>query len=259
MPVMDGLEATRAIRQLPDSHKASIPVIALTAGVLEGESIRYTEAGMQAYVGKPFREQQLLEAIVKILSPGKPESLPATISTADTDISAPDKLYDSRQLISTGKGKQAFVQKMVSLFLQTMPADLKRLNKAVTDADWDNAGRLAHKMKSAIDGMGIYSLKTLIRTIEERTKKQKELDLIEENCNLLTEVLEKVFSLIPNLSLFPKKGKPYHCAIYESIDYQPFISRRELASDWHYYYPKIILWKSFTLYPDPLPQITPWQ
>jgi len=63
MPEMDGMEATRHIRALPDARKAAIPVIALTANALKGDSEKYLKAGMNDYLSKPFTEEQLFTVI----------------------------------------------------------------------------------------------------------------------------------------------------------------------------------------------------
>ena len=61
MPVMDGWEATRIIRR---EINPDMPVIALTASAFKGEDIRCLEAGMNAFVPKPFEEQQLINTLV---------------------------------------------------------------------------------------------------------------------------------------------------------------------------------------------------
>ena len=66
MPEMDGYEATRAIR-LMASEKANIPIIAMTANVLKAEVDRCFEAGMNAYISKPFDRHELLSNINKML------------------------------------------------------------------------------------------------------------------------------------------------------------------------------------------------
>ena len=62
MPVMDGLEATKQIRALPD-HGADLPVIALTAFAMAGDEQRFREAGMNGYVTKPVDTEELARVI----------------------------------------------------------------------------------------------------------------------------------------------------------------------------------------------------
>ncbi|HMR29787.1 MAG TPA: response regulator [Geminicoccaceae bacterium] len=63
MPVMDGLEATRRIRALPDPQKAGLPIVAVTANALEADVERCRQAGMIGHVGKPFDRAALLDAV----------------------------------------------------------------------------------------------------------------------------------------------------------------------------------------------------
>jgi CheY-like chemotaxis protein len=62
MPVMDGYEATRTIRSWNDA-KARIPIIAMTANVMEAEVQQCRDAGMDGFIPKPFKQAQLVEAI----------------------------------------------------------------------------------------------------------------------------------------------------------------------------------------------------
>lgn len=61
MPVMDGLEATRIIRR---EIEPNIPIIALTANALKGDDQACLDAGMNAYIPKPYDERVLIEALV---------------------------------------------------------------------------------------------------------------------------------------------------------------------------------------------------
>jgi CheY-like chemotaxis protein len=65
MPVMDGLEATRAIRELGCKNAGEIPIIALTAGVQEGEITKCLQAGMHDFIEKPMDYNNLLAVIAK--------------------------------------------------------------------------------------------------------------------------------------------------------------------------------------------------
>jgi CheY-like chemotaxis protein len=63
MPVMNGLDATMEIRKMADPKKSRIPIIALTASALLDIKEKIYEAGMNDYVSKPFKPDELLEKI----------------------------------------------------------------------------------------------------------------------------------------------------------------------------------------------------
>lgn len=63
MPELDGFATTRLIRQMPEPHR-SIPIIALTAEAMQGDKERCIEAGMNSYVSKPFRLEEI-ESVLK--------------------------------------------------------------------------------------------------------------------------------------------------------------------------------------------------
>ena len=67
MPEMDGLSATRAIREMEKARGVHTPIVALTAHVLEGDRERCRAAGMDGYVSKPLRVGELFQAIVEVL------------------------------------------------------------------------------------------------------------------------------------------------------------------------------------------------
>ncbi len=66
MPVMDGFQATSAIRKLEHPKKAKVPIIALTAHAMQGDRERCLVAGMDAYVSKPVAGNELIELVERI-------------------------------------------------------------------------------------------------------------------------------------------------------------------------------------------------
>ena len=74
MPVMNGHEATAAIRALPVPELAQIPIIALSANAFEEDRKRAVESGMDAYMTKPFslqRVESVLQDVLKVLPPAQ--------------------------------------------------------------------------------------------------------------------------------------------------------------------------------------------
>jgi PAS domain S-box-containing protein len=204
MPEMDGIEATQHIRRLPDPVKASIPIIALTANALKGDSEKYLAAGMNDYLAKPFDEERLFQVIYRNLAyyktpVGTTLAAIAAINAADADPTLPagtsstdnpfqnnnnsnsmtpanSRLYDLSMVQSVSGGDEGFIKKMVALFIETVPQNVQDLKKALQEENWDQVGKTAHKLKSTIDSMGIKSLRQEIRTVEANAKQKESLE-----------------------------------------------------------------------------------
>ncbi|HKP32798.1 MAG TPA: response regulator [Chitinophagaceae bacterium] len=176
MPEMDGIEATIRIRQLDDKAKASIPIIALTANLLKGDNERYLAAGMNDYLSKPISEKKLFEIVAKNLGIKTSQSN----HSVENKFSNDQKLYDLELVKEISGGDETFVKSMVVLFLQTVPPSLDDLQSACNDQNWEQAGKVAHKLKSTIDSMKIAPLKDVIRKIESNGKKGENVDAIPE-------------------------------------------------------------------------------
>jgi len=75
MPVMDGIEATRAIRNLTDPIRKDVPIVAMTAFAMKGDSDRCLAAGMNGYLSKPFDAADLFAIVERFVpAPAAPPS-----------------------------------------------------------------------------------------------------------------------------------------------------------------------------------------
>lgn len=71
MPVMDGMECSRLIRASPDPRRASVPIVALTGYATESDRKKCIEAGMDAFLTKPFEDEQVLGVVSETLAKGR--------------------------------------------------------------------------------------------------------------------------------------------------------------------------------------------
>jgi PAS domain S-box-containing protein len=189
MPEMDGMEATRAIRQLSDPVKAAIPIVALTANALKGDSEKYLAAGMNDFLPKPFNEQKLFLVISTNLKSSVKETIP--MSELNTTVTGTqEKLYDLSMVQTIAGGDISFVKKMVQLFIETVPPSMRDIQKETEQQNWGNVSKLAHKMKATIDSMGIVTIKDVVRAIEANGKKGEEVDKIPGQVQEVVSVLE---------------------------------------------------------------------
>jgi CheY-like chemotaxis protein len=157
MPVMNGMEATRKIREAG----SGLPIIALTANAIKGENDKCIAAGMNDYIAKPFKEDEFLKKIAYWLK---------TVFTLGTSNAVPEQpaeaLYDLSALIAISKGNTGFVKKMLTLFCEQTPSLIQQMRVFYTEKSLEKMAALAHKIKPSIDNLKIESLKPVVRKIE---------------------------------------------------------------------------------------------
>jgi CheY-like chemotaxis protein len=169
MPEMDGIQATMQIRNLEDPLLSTIPIIALTANCQEEDLLKYEQAGMDDYLAKPIVEAQLIDAILS-------NSVNETRETPGATEPDQNKLYDLAMIRSVSGGDEAFIKKMILLFIETVPQNVQELVDATSLKNWEQVAKMAHKLKSTIDSMGIRSLHDQIRMVEFQAKNGEHLD-----------------------------------------------------------------------------------
>jgi CheY-like chemotaxis protein len=198
MPVLNGLEATMEIRKLADEKKRSIPIVALTANALKGEEKKYTKVGIDDFLIKPFKENDLFNIINKVVFR---EDAPITaVETAVAEKGS--ALYDLSQFSSMAKGNEAFIKNFVNVFLQSTPPIVNELKAAFRNNDGEEVSRAAHKLKSSIDTLKIKSIKDDVRVLENETASATDLQRflpvlskIESTLNTVHDRLKEEFSL----------------------------------------------------------------
>jgi HPt (histidine-containing phosphotransfer) domain-containing protein len=105
-------------------------------------------------------------------------------------------LYDLSFLKVIAKGNEDFIKSLCHVFITDAPATVKIIQDAYAVNDLDTVGKMAHKMKSTIDTMGIASLKEPIRSLEKNAKQQITVEtiagLIEEVDSVIREAIAQL-------------------------------------------------------------------
>ena len=171
MPVMDGFEATAAIRSLPGGRGASLPIVALTANTLQGDEQRCRDAGMDGFLAKPYTLAQLQGTLSGWLA----TALVAT-ETAPPAAPAinPRSIGMLRELDEPGS--QTLVSQLVTMFLASADAQLALLDAAVADGQAKALGKLAHGMKSNSANLGADALSAFYRELERFAREGRMAD-----------------------------------------------------------------------------------
>jgi CheY-like chemotaxis protein/HPt (histidine-containing phosphotransfer) domain-containing protein len=195
MPVMGGMEATKIIR---DKISTTLPVIALTANAIKGDNEKCIEGGMNAYLSKPFKEEDLLQ-IVSFWLGGFKISVEKNLAIK----SISDKPYDLSDLKAISRGNETFVMKMVNMFIEQTPVHVAEMAAKYHQNDFKGMAAIAHKIKPSIDNMGIVSLKETIRDLEKIGKKgiadagiEAMLEMVDKNITQVINELQKEFEVV---------------------------------------------------------------
>ena len=167
MPVMDGVQATRAIRLLSDPSTASIPIVALSANAFDSDRRSYLEAGMNDTLSKPFDSEQLRAVMLRVLSGETCAIQPSpSISTPTAVGLAIDLSYLNR----VGNGNPGFVQTMLRSFAESVDESCTEMKEMLKNRDRKAIGEVAHKLKFALGVVGVTTLKDTVAFLEAQGK-----------------------------------------------------------------------------------------
>jgi len=201
MPVMSGLEASVRIR---NEISADLPIIALTANAIRGENEKCIAAGMSDYLSKPFEESALIKMISGCLarraasgSAATPAPTPMAAerhpeSSGPGAAAAP--LYDFHRLQAIGQGDKAFIDKMVQLFMDQVPAIIKELQAAGAAHDYQIIFEKAHLLKPILHNFSIDSLYEPVKELESIALAQTPASRIDPLIQTISEVTGEVLA-----------------------------------------------------------------
>jgi PAS domain S-box-containing protein len=147
MPDMDGFQATALIREKEKVSGKHIPIIALTADAMKGDCERCLAAGMDGYVPKPVRLQDLLETVQTLLLdvPNIPPDAPPE--------EPPAQVLDEALLMSRVDNDPQLLRDLVSLFLEECPRLVDDIRAALDRKDAKAAERGAHSLKGCTSNL----------------------------------------------------------------------------------------------------------
>ncbi len=159
MPEMDGLTATRMIRARP--QLVGLPIIAMTAHALKGDRERCLEAGMNDYVSKPIRAQELFEAINRYVFTG------TVVANAAVGVPAvAEPAIDLTDALNRLGGDREFLVELMQLLFHEIERELPALEQAILQGDAETLMRLAHSLKGAAGSLSAGPLRAVAHQLE---------------------------------------------------------------------------------------------
>jgi signal transduction histidine kinase/CheY-like chemotaxis protein len=229
MPVLDGLEATRRLREQEAAQcMPPIPVIAMTANAMEGDREHCLDAGMDGYIAKPIHTETMRAEIIRVLSersgqPGRckqpvsePESIddmfdqlmhatcvslkadsvrmgPDTTDVSDDTSMGEVKLYDWGKAVEMIGGEDELLVTVLEMFLDEVPGYLAALHDSANQGDLAALAQTAHTLKGLLFTFCADEAAALALALEQQAKQQ-------QACTAELAALEQMMQrLIPQL------------------------------------------------------------
>jgi PAS domain S-box-containing protein len=196
MPELDGFEVVEAIRRLEQGTDRHLPVVALTARSRSEDRDKCLAAGMDEFLTKPFRPDDLWATIDRLMG----SVVPAT--STNGEIAEPHVALDSATILATCGGDEALLAKMCQTFCSRMPEHLAALEQALETADTRRVREIAHKMRGMLATFSKDAGKVasqLEEAASEDTAAQGRVDecrtLGKELSDIATETVENVMQL----------------------------------------------------------------
>lgn len=164
MPSMDGYQATEVIR---NKLRISTPIIALTAHAMEDEKEKCLKAGMNEYLSKPFKQEDLLRKISGFLKPAAEEK-PKEREAPELSVCETSSEIDLSYLQTLSDGNRLFENELLSMTLTQVLSDVDKLETAFSQGNVDDIKRVAHGLKSSVSLYGVPDLIPLLTRIEQQ-------------------------------------------------------------------------------------------
>ena len=179
MPGLDGFKTTEIIRK----ENKDIPIIAISGTSTPANIEKLFNAGMNDYIDKPFKINELHEKISKAILKGHDEK--------STQLESNENNIDLSYLRESTDNNTELMKQIIEVFLKQTPAAIERLEAALQNEDWNDLRKTSHKMKPTFEYVGIKHLRSLVSEIQITAENQVDLDKLPELIRNLRNLCEK--------------------------------------------------------------------
>ncbi len=162
MPVLDGLEATRQIRALPQG--AQLPIIAMTAAALPEDRMSCIEAGMVDHIAKPVIPESTVRTLLKWVR------RPQAMSKHKPAGASKRAKFDIAGLRARVHGNEALVWKLLASFVEAEADTGRMLDLLLQQGDFDQAHRKAHDLKGIAANLGAVGISLASAVLAQEIK-----------------------------------------------------------------------------------------
>jgi CheY-like chemotaxis protein/HPt (histidine-containing phosphotransfer) domain-containing protein len=198
MPVMDGYQATVALRRRTEGRDKRLPIVALTANAKREDEQKCLEAGMDDFLSKPFTQEQLRQKLARWLPP--------KVATPNMAALVPPRAVFKLEQVEVVRrldpqGGLGLVRELLTSFVGLAEKTLQDVEAAVSTGDVQSLASLAHTLKSASANVGAELLADLYRQVEGYGRADK----VRQAADLLASLREAHRQTMGSISVYLKE------------------------------------------------------
>ena len=192
MPELDGLETTAAIRKGEKGTGRHLPIVAMTAHAMKGDRERCLTAGMDGYVSKPVKAEQLFKTIEEIVASG------AGAAAVAGGVPPPDGVLDADLALARLDGDRQLLKELVKVFQEEWPRMRDEIWQAIAERNLKALGRAAHTLKGSVGNFAAPAAFDAALKLE-LIAHEGDLTQAEEACARLQEEIERLYPALEEL------------------------------------------------------------
>jgi CheY-like chemotaxis protein/HPt (histidine-containing phosphotransfer) domain-containing protein len=196
MPVMDGLETTRRIRQ--DPRYADLPIIAMTAGALPEERAETRQAGMNAHITKPLDFAEILETISQMVS-----HQPTTPHGRQASACGGEQVLDTALGLNVALNNRGLYCRLLDSFVDNLDQRLLNIEAALKAGDYLVMLGEAHNLKGVSATLGVMELSHSAQALEVACANEVAGQELQNLCTALTAAAERARAAIADFCRRP--------------------------------------------------------
>jgi PAS domain S-box-containing protein len=170
MPRMNGLEVTRAIREKELDTRRHLPILAMTAHALRSEEERCRAAGMDGYIAKPIRANDLFEMIQRVAENLTGAGAGVVSAKPEQEEPQQEPVFDKARFLSRLEGDELLGAEIVGMFFGECPKLMKGIRQAFARQDAFALERAAHALKGSLGDMAATQAFDAARDLEQRAR-----------------------------------------------------------------------------------------
>jgi len=205
MPEMDGFEASEKICEMKKNGEVKeVPIIALTANAMKGDKEKCMAAGMDDYLTKPVRKNNLQEMLAKWISEEKISESGDVVSIKSNNHKKEKKMENESELnmeeLEEAKRvlKQRFPE-MVEGYLEDARKYIANIKEGSEEGDLEKIAKGAHPLKSSSAGLGVTKVSEIAKFIEAEAKEGGSIESIKEQILPIEEALSSAENTLRNM------------------------------------------------------------